>query len=93
MGNIFRVQRFSEELFSETLGEENKSRKFLNEESMSILYKEPCDNLFILNILFFISKSSYDAYDIKDIDVTRHVVVMVVTANKTSTSYVINQFQ
>ena len=93
MDKIFRVQRFSEELFSEPLGEENKSRKFLNEENMSILYEEPCDNLFILNILFFISKSSYDGYDIKDIDVTRHVVAMVVTANKTSTSYVINQFQ
>ena len=93
MGNIFRVQKFSEELFSEPLGEKNKSRKCSNKENISILYEEPCDNLFILNILFFISKSSYDDYDIKDIDVTRHVVVMVVTTNKISTSYVINQFQ
>ena len=88
MGNIFRVQRFSAELFSEPLGEENKSRKSLNEENMSILYEEPCDNLFIVNILFFICKSSYN---IKDNDVTKHVA-MVVTASKTGKSYVINQF-
>ena len=56
---------------------------------MSILYKEPCDNLFIVNILFFISKSYYD---VKDIDVTKRVVAMIVTASKTSKSYVINQF-
>ena len=35
------------------LGEENKSRIYLNEENMSILYEKPCDNLFIVNILFF----------------------------------------
>ena len=80
MDNVFRVQRFSAE-------EENKSRKSLNEENMSILYEEPCDNLFIVNILFFICKSSYD---VKDTDVTKHVVAMVVTASKTSKSYVIN---
>ena len=56
---------------------------------MSILYEEPCDNLFIVNILFFICKSSYD---VKNIDVTKNVVAMVVTASKTSKSYVINQF-
>ena len=89
MDNIFRVQRFSAELFSEPLGEENKSRKSLNEENMSILYEESCDNLFIVNILFFICNSSYN---VKDIDVTKHVVAMVVTASKTSKSYVINQF-
>ena len=89
MDNIFRVQRFSGELFSELLGEENKSRKSLNEENMSILYEESCDNLFIVNILFFICNSSYN---VKDIDVTKHVVAMVVTASKTSKSYVINQF-
>ena len=89
MDNIFRVQRFSAELFAEPLGEENKSRKSLNEENISILYSAPCDNLFIVNILFFICKSSYD---VKDIDVTKHVVAMVVTASKTSKSYVINQF-
>ena len=42
MDNIFRVQRFSAELFSEPLGEENKSRKTLNEENMSILFEKPC---------------------------------------------------
>ena len=77
------------ELFSEHLGEENKSRKFLNEENISILYEEPCNNLFIVNILFFICKSSYD---VKDTDITKHVVAMVVTASKTSKSYLINQF-
>ena len=65
MDNIFRVQRFSAELFSEPLGEKNKSRKSLNKENMSTLYKERCDNLFIVNILFFICKSSYDVKDIK----------------------------
>ena len=89
MNNIFRIQRFSAELFPEPLGEENKSRKSLNTENMSILYEEPCENLFIVNILYFICKSSYD---VKDIDVTKHVVAMVVTASKTSKSYVINQF-
>ena len=89
MDNIFRVQRFSVELFSEPLGEKNKSRKSLNEENMSILYEEPCDNLFIINILFFICKISYD---VKDIDVTKHVVAMVVTESKTSKSYAINPF-
>ena len=89
MDNIFQVQRFSGELFSELLGEENKSRKSLNEENMSILYEESFDNLFIVNILFFICNSSYN---VKDIDVTKHVVAMVVTASKTSKSYVINQF-
>ena len=89
MDNVFRVQRFSAELFSEPLGEENKSRKSLNEENISILYEEPCDNSFIVNILFFICKSSYN---VKNIDFTNHVAVMVVTANKTSKSYVINQF-
>ena len=89
MDNIFRVQRFSGELFSELLGEENKSRKSLNEENMSILYEESCDNLFIVKILFFVCKSSYN---VKDIDVTKHVVARVVTASKTSKSYVINQF-
>ena len=83
MDNIFRVQRFSAELFSESLGEENKSRKSLNEENMSILYEEPCNKLFIGNILFFICRSSYDVKD---------VVAMAVTASKTSKSYVINQF-
>ena len=87
MDSIFQVQRFSVELFSEPLGEENKSRKSLNEENMYILYEEPCDNLFIVNILCFICKSSYD---VKDIDATKHVVAMVVTASKTSKSYVIN---
>ena len=48
----------------------------------------PCDNLFIVNILFFICKCSYN---VKDIDVTKHVVAIVVTASKTSKSYVINQ--
>ena len=89
MGNIFRVQIFSAELFFEPLGEENKNRKSLNEENISILYEEPCDNLFIVKILFFICKSSYN---VKDIDVTKHVVAMVVTASKTSKSQVINQF-
>ena len=89
MDNIFQVQRFSGELFSELLGEENKSRKSLNEENMSILYEESFDNLFIVNILFFICNTSYN---VKDIDVTKHVVAMVVTASKTSKSYVINQF-
>ena len=89
MDNIFRVQRFSGELFSELLGEENKSRKSLNEENMSILYEESCDNLFIVKILFFVCKSSYN---VKDIDVTKHVVARVVAASKTSKSYVINQF-
>ena len=37
----------------------------------------------------YICKSSYNA---KDIGVTKHVVAMVVTASKTSKSYVINQF-
>ena len=81
MGNIFRVQIFSAELFFEPLGED--------EENISILYEEPCDNLFIVKILFFICKSSYN---VKDIDVTKHVVAMVVTASKTSKSQVINQF-
>ena len=54
---------------------------------MSILYEELYNNLFIVNILFFICKYSYD---IKDIDVTKHVVAKVVTASKTSKSYVIN---
>ena len=89
MDNIFQVQRFSVELFSEPLGKENKSRKSLNKENMSMLYEEPCDNLFIVNILFFICKSSYD---VKDIDIAKHVLAMVVTASKTSKSYVINQF-
>ena len=48
----------------------------------------PCDNLSIVNILFFICKCSYN---VKDIDVTKHVVAIVVTASKTSKSYVINQ--
>ena len=39
MDNIFRVQRFSAKLFSEPLGEKNKSRKSLNEENMSILFR------------------------------------------------------
>ena len=60
MDNVFRGQRFSVELFSEPSDEENKSRKFLNEENMSILYEEPCYNLFIINISFFIWKSSYN---------------------------------
>ena len=64
-------------------------RKCLNEENTSILYEELCDNLFIVNILFFICKSSYN---VKNNDFTNHVVVMVVTASKTSKSYVINQF-
>ena len=89
MDNIFRVQRFSAELFSEPLGEKNKSRKPLNDENMSILYEKPCDNSFIVNILFFICKISYD---VKDIDVTKHVVAMVMTPSKTSKSYVSNQF-
>ena len=46
-------------------------------------------NLLIVNILFFICKSSYN---VKYIDVTKYVVAMVVTASKTSKSYVINQF-
>ena len=71
MENIFWVQRFSVELFYEPLGEENKSRKSLNDENMSTLYEEPSDNLFIVNILFFIFKSSYD---VKDVDVTKQVV-------------------
>ena len=74
MNNIFWVQRFSAELCSELLGEENKSRKSLNEENMSILYEEPCDNLFIVNIFFFICKRSYD---VKDIDVTKNVVAII----------------
>ena len=41
---------------------------------MSILYEEPCDNLFIVNILFFICKRSYD---VKDIDVTKNVVATI----------------
>ena len=86
MDNIFRVQRFSAELFSESLSTKNKSRKSLNEENRSILYEEPCDNLLSVNISFFICKSSYK---VKDIDVTKHVVAMVVTASK---SYIINQF-
>ena len=53
MDNVFRVQRFSAELFSEPLGEENKSRKFLNEENMSVLYEKPCDNFFTPNIFIF----------------------------------------
>ena len=65
-GQYFKVQRFSAELFAEPLGEENKSRRSLNEENMSILHEEPCDNLFIVNILFFICISSYD---VKNIDV------------------------
>ena len=65
MDNIFRVQRFSAELFSEPVDEENKSRKSLNEK----IFK-PRDNLFIVNILFFICKSSYN---VKVIDVTKHV--------------------
>ena len=89
MNNIFRIQRFSAELFPEPLGEERKSRKSLNTENMSILYEEPCENLFIVNILYFICKSSYD---VKDIDVTKHVVAMVVTASKTTKSYLINRF-
>ena len=64
-------------------------RKIFEQENMSILYEELCDNLFIFNILFFICKSSYD---VKDIDVTKHVVAIVVTASKTSKSYVTNQF-
>ena len=64
-------------------------RKCLNEENTSILYEELCDNLFIVNILFFICKSSYN---VKDIDVTKNVVTMVVIASKASKSYVINQF-
>ena len=55
---------------------------------MSIFYEEPCDNLFIV-ISSFICKSSYN---VKDIDVTKHVAAMVVTASQTSKSYVINQF-
>ena len=54
MGNVFQIQRFSAELFSEPLGEENKSRKSLNEKNMSILYEEPCYNLFIVNIFCFL---------------------------------------
>ena len=71
MENIFWVQRFSVELFYEPLGKENKSRKSLNDENMSTLYEEPSDNLFIVNILLFIFKSSYD---VKDVDVTKQVV-------------------
>ena len=71
------------------LVEENKSRKSLNEENMSILYEEWCDNLFIVKNLFFICKNHYN---VKDIDVTNHVVAMVMTASKTSKSSVINQF-
>ena len=56
---------------------------------MPILYEEPCDNLFIVHILFLICKSSYE---VKDIDVTKHVVTMVMTASKTSKSYIINRF-
>ena len=67
----------------------NKSRKSLNKKNMSILYEELWDNFFIVNILFFICKSSYD---VKDIDVTKHVVAMVVTASKTSKSYVLINF-
>ena len=33
-----------------------------------------------------------NSYDVKDTDVTKHVVAMVVTKSKTSKSYVINQF-
>ena len=82
-GQYFQVQWFSTEL---SLGEENKSRKSLSKENISILCEEPYDNLSIVNILFFICKRSYD---VRDIDVTKHVVAMVVTASK---SYVINQF-
>ena len=64
-------------------------RKCLNEENTSILYEELCDNLFIVNILFFICKSSYN---VKDIDVTKNVLTMVVIASKARKSYVINQF-
>ena len=56
---------------------------------MSILYEEPSDNLFVVNILFFFCKSSYN---VKDIDVTKHVVAMVVTASKTRKSYVLINF-
>ena len=58
-------------------------------ENISVLYEEPGDNLFPVNILFFICKSFYDVIDI---DVTKHIMAMVVTASKTSKSYVINQF-
>ena len=40
---------------------------------MSILCEEPCDNLPIVNILFFVCKRSYSG---KDIDFTKHVVAM-----------------
>ena len=33
------------------------------------------------------------SYNVKDIDVTKHVVAIVATASKTSKSNVINQFQ
>ena len=56
---------------------------------MSILYQEPCNNLFLVNILFLICKSSCN---VRDIDATDHVVAIVVRASKTSKSYVINQF-
>ena len=78
---MFRVQKFSAELFSELLGEPLVFT--------SILYEEPCDNLLIAKILFFICKKPYN---VKDNDVTRHVLTMVVTASKISKSYVINQF-
>ena len=74
------------ELLSLQFSMDNNS---LNEENMSILYEESCDKLSIVNILFFICKSSCN---VKDIDVTKHVVAMAVTASKTSKSYVIDQF-
>ena len=85
---VYRTMRtiFSE--FKDFLGK-IKARKSLNEESMSILHEEPSDNLFIVNILFFICKSSYN---VKDIDVTKHVVAMVGTASKTSKSHVLINF-
>ena len=74
------------ELLSLQFSMDNNS---LNEENMPILYEESCDKLSIVNILFFICKSSCN---VKDIDVTKHVVAMAVTASKTSKSYVIDQF-
>ena len=74
------------ELISLQFSMDNNS---LNEENMPILYEEPCDKLSVVNILFFICKSFYN---VKDIDVTKHVVAMVVTASKTGKSYVIDQF-
>ena len=61
----------------------------MNEKNTSISYEEPCDNLFILNTLFFICKSSYN---VKDIDVTKHVVAMIITASKRSKNYVLINF-